>query len=56
MKTSKRYLKVVRDFSETPKPRVILAGCWLSRAGFEVGGKVEVTVRRRCIIIRLIEK
>lgn len=48
----KRHLRVVRDFSEVPKPRVVLAGRWLSHAGFEIGGKVEVTVRRHRVVIR----
>jgi hypothetical protein len=47
-----RNLKVVRAFSARTIPYIPLLGRWLEKAGFEIGMRVDVEVRPRCLVIR----
>ncbi len=51
MDRQRRNLKVVRGFSAKPKPSLPLAGCWLEKAGFKIGMRVDVQVQPGCLII-----
>jgi hypothetical protein len=51
VKIKNRSLKVVRSFSNNPKPLLPLSGVWLARAGFTIGTRVEVIVRQGCLVI-----
>ena len=46
-----RNLKVVRAFSARTRPHLPLLGRWLEKAGFEIGMRVDVEVRPRCLVI-----
>jgi hypothetical protein len=51
MEKKTRNLKVVRSFCTKPKALLPLSGCWLERAGFKVGMRVDVIVREKCLVI-----
>jgi len=36
----------------TFKPKINLSGDWLEKAGFEIGGKITVTVSKNLLIIK----
>ncbi|MBL1277856.1 MAG: SymE family type I addiction module toxin [Ectothiorhodospiraceae bacterium] len=46
-----RYLKVVRSFGDYSKASLPLTGRWLEKAGFVIGSRVEVVVRKGCLMI-----
>ncbi|MES9854544.1 MAG: SymE family type I addiction module toxin [Candidatus Thiodiazotropha sp. L084R] len=51
MEKKTRNLKVVRSFCTKPKALLPLSGCWLERAGFKIGTRVDVIVREECLVI-----
>jgi len=56
MQRLSRKLKIVRQFSSTPKASLPLAGRWLEKAGFHIGLRVEVIVRENCLLIVPLEE
>ena len=51
MSIKNRNLKVVRSYSNKPRPFLPLSGVWLEKAGFKIGMRVEVIVRESCLVI-----
>lgn len=51
MKKESRSLKVVQHFSNKPVAHLPLKGVWLEEAGFKIGTRVNVVVRKGCLVI-----
>jgi hypothetical protein len=46
-----RHLKIVKSFSSNPTAFLPLKGRWLERAGFNIGMRVQIVVRKQCLIV-----
>lgn len=53
-----RFLTISSQYSKnlwkrnTRKPKIIIAGDWMAKAGFEIGSKVIVSVSENVLVIK----
>lgn len=55
-KNISKKLKVYESnaYNKRDVPKILLQGQWLERAGFEVGGRIQVYVKEKSMVIRKI--
>lgn len=54
LKISSQYVKTIFK-KPTHKPKLIISGDWMKKAGFEIGEKVTVSVSQNLLIIQRVE-